>query len=227
MPKTNSETAARQRNRPPPGAPGAPGVGEQRIAVQRGQAIKVSNSTVVTICHKVGNYRAKAKVVARGMVDLTNDGREIGLLIDGFIEKLPGKQFTLDFWQQWKDQFVCKTGGAIELDELKWFVRLAKNMPKPAETLLEAFAARQMTFGAAGFELIGERPPGLAHEQPVPYNDFLSALSFKPLEKTIKKLELDPNYGPVESWSVERKEIVWHQVKPMYELLLKLKPGTE
>jgi hypothetical protein len=196
---------------------------ESREEIQRSNELKVQSATVVTICSKIAKHRDKMHGVADDLLSGTNDGREIGILIQGFLDKLPGKRMTTDFWQQYKDQFVIR-GKAISHEELNWYVRLANSLPEPVTDLRQVFAARQMTFQAAGFELIGDRPPGMAHEPVLPYNEFLSHLNYAPIEGIVKKLERDPNYGPIHSWPAERKEILWVQVKPLVELLLKLKP---
>ncbi len=194
-----------------------------REAVQRRTELKVQSATVVTICQKIGKYQDKVKRIADDMLSGTNDGREIGLLINGFVDKLPGKRMTPDFWEQNKAQFTVR-GKQLSLEEFNWFVRLAKSLPEPATNLREAFAARQMIFPAAGFEMIADRPPGTAHEPAMPYNEFLSFVNYAHVERTIKKLELDPNYGPVDRWPAERKAVIWAQAEPLFDLLCKLKP---
>lgn len=196
---------------------------DQRLAVQRQTAIAVEHQTLTEIIGKITAYRVDMERLANGFVASGNNARAIGQLILGWWETLPGKQMTIDFWQRWQDRMVDRHGRQIELDELKWFVRIALNNPEPFTTVQQVLAARQMVFLAAGFALEGEHTPGRPHDPPNAYSQLTSLFDPKPLEATLRALEKDPNYGSIEKWPPERKQRVWLQIEPFVNRVLALR----
>src|SRR5580692_3387947 len=99
------------------------------------------------ICNRVGNYRERVVQTAKDVVGLANAGREIGLLYKKMLDFLPGKQMTLDFWQQQQALFVDQFGNQISLENLKWFTKIADKYPdSEIKTLNEAMSVRQGMF---------------------------------------------------------------------------------
>lgn len=195
---------------------------DQGEARRRELEVAAQDKTISEIMIGAEGYCEFGRENVQRMIDWTNAGRRVGLLIIGFLDQLPGKRMTRDFWRQYQSKFRSPGGLQLTLEQFNWFERLARNNPEPIKDLAGAMAARQMAFEAAGFELIGERAPGIAHEH-VPYNDFMGLFTgYRPL---LKKVVEDPAFGPIEDWPEERKQRAWLEMEPFYrEVILKLKP---
>lgn len=174
-----------------------------------------------TICDRIGRYRREVTEDVRRIVSRANEAREIGLLILKDWEGLPGKQMTIDFWQQKQELYIDPSGSPILLEQLKWFVKVAMNEPQPITDLRVALSYRQECFGAGGFLLIGDAPGGTASGQD---NYFLSLTRHfgkwtQEIETGLKALEQDANFGPVKGWPSERRLVVLAKVEPLHQRL--------
>lgn len=178
----------------------------------------------LTICERIGRYRNEVITDARRLVTRTNEAREIGLLVLKDWEQLPGKQMTIDFWEQTQEKYRDPTGQPILLDQLKWFVKIARNIPEPldpdsGEDLLISMSYRQEQFGAAGFLLEGDAPGTHAAEPP---NYFLQLK--RHVEKwaqemvlVVRSLEANPHFGPIEAWPADRRALFLAKYEPAYK----------
>lgn len=181
----------------------------------------VESATIKSICNRIGTFRKNVKSWGAETVRLANDARAIGLFVIEFLDALPGKQLTIDFWHQFSDQFVDQHGQAISQEQLKMFVRIAQSNPDSFSDVRVAMSWRQNLFNAAGFELVSDRPPGQAQHVNF-YNRFFDVLNEKKISSVLDGLESDPNYGPLESWPEERKTRAWLQIKPVYDRVISI-----
>lgn len=186
------------------------------------EAKAIQAATVKSICHRIGTFRANAEKASQAMVHLCNDAREIGIFVMELLDSLPGKQMTIDFWHQFDGIFVDQFGQKITLDNLKMFVRIAQNNPKPVEDLQMALSWRQPLFAAAGFDLIGERPGTNAKDVNY-YNQLFKVLDAAKISGVLGRLEADPRFGPLDEWPPERRKSAWLQIEPIYKQLEELK----
>ena len=176
----------------------------------------VQKATIETICGRIGKFRKDAENWGKQTVKLANDARAIGIFIKEFLDALPGKQMTLDFWQQFDAMFIDQFGHKITLETLRIFVRISDNSPDEIDNVQIAMSWRQPLLLAAGFELESDRPTGTAHAANF-YNKFFQVLDVKRLDNVIVGLESDPEYGDIDQWPSDRRERVWLQIKPMVE----------
>lgn len=191
---------------------------DRRLARRRRGELRAERDTIAEIDRSITAFIRATEKWRDASVSLANDGRRIGILILEWWDKLPGKQMTIDFWQQYESRFVDQCGHRVTLDMLKMFVRIAQNNPQPFTSVQTAMSYRQLLFGAAGFELEGGRLLQHAHEPPNFYNELIDKIfDPKPVTKCLEALANDPNFGPVEHWPAERKTRVLLQLKPFDE----------
>src|SRR5208283_423398 len=95
------------------------------------EARKLQTAHLKEITRRIGNYRKSIKLFATELMNKANEARAIGVLIMDFLDTLPGKQLTTDFWQQMEGLFVDPHGQKITQDNLKWFVKIARLNPAP------------------------------------------------------------------------------------------------
>jgi hypothetical protein len=162
------------------------------------KARKLQTAHLKEITTRIGKFRVHAKKCAKDFIDLANEARAIGFLVIDFLDTLPGKQLTLDFWTQMESLFVDQYGNQITQDMLKLFEKAARNHPEPFTAALDALQYRQPILLASGdesFQLSGERPQQTLHAPPNP----LSLLKdcFNPaFEEIFTQLRGDKNYCP-------------------------------
>lgn len=176
----------------------------------------LQKTTIKTICSRVGTFRRDVENWGKMTVKLANDARAIGLFVLEFVNQLPGKELTLDFWHQFDGMFIDQLGHAVTREQLKMFVRIADNNPDEFTDVQLAMSWRQPLLLAAGFELVGERPSGTAHETNY-YNRLFEVLDVKKINSVLDGLEANPNYGPMADWDADRRQRAWLQLAPTFK----------
>jgi len=150
-------------------------------------------------------------------VKLIGDAVRIGQNIIDLCQRLPGKEMTVDFWQQMGKLLKDANGHEITFRQLRFFVRIAKNaadVVKPQEAL----AWRNELFEAGGMSVEGGTVGLVAHHTNY-YNKLLSNLDPRKLEKPLAELMNDDAFGPLLDWTDERKERVRLQIEPFKKKL--------
>lgn len=176
------------------------------------------------ICKRVGKLRDDVEAVGLKLVDIANEARAIGLLINEAWDKLPGKQMTTDFWEQQQELYLDHRGRKIELDWLKWMVKVSRELPEKLEAkdLRQVWGMRQPLFAIPGFHLEGEAPY-LTNGGGAGEKNFFTALLVQPekFTKTFilirKSLEADNHFGPVSKWRKDQREMAIAKVKPLFD----------
>jgi len=191
------------------------------------KAKALQESHLKTITSRIGNYRKKMIGRAQDWIDAANEARAIGVLIVDFLDTLPGKQLTTDFWGQMEKLFVDQYGNAITQDQLKWFVKVANAAPAPFKDILGALAYRQPLLLAAGdsdvLQLISERAPQILHAPPNPLNELKTVLNHTELEDIFKRLHGDVNYCPGGRLRQDLRETLRVELAPTFALLDELR----
>ena len=187
------------------------------------KAAELQKAHLKEITRRIGAYRKKMLGRAQDWIDAANEARAIGILINDFLDTLPGKQMTTDFWGQMEKLFVDPYGNPITQDQLKWFVKVANAAPAPFKDILGALAYRQPLLLAAGdnelLELIGERPPQTLHAPPNPLNELKTVLNHVELQGIFKRLRGDVNYCPGGRLRDDLREILRVELAPTKKIL--------
>ncbi len=190
----------------------------------------VEAATIKKICDDIGDFREAAKKWGKDGFALVNQGREIGIFINGMIDALPGKQLTLDFWRQYEGMFIDQYGNPISKTQLIWFANHAARNPEPITDVSVMLSYRREILSQVDLILKGERLGGEPEDVNF-YNKFFSLLDEKKLLPLVSGLESDPHYGPIRDWPLERKQRAWLQAEPffkrMHAIEQALKPPTD
>ena len=175
--------------------------------------LAVESATVKKICEDIGEFRVMAKKWGSDGFVLVNKGRDIGIFINVLIDSLPGKNLTLDFWQQLEGLFFDQYGNPITREQLVWFANHAKRNPEPVTDVNVMLSYRKEILAQVNMVLEGERIGGKPEDVNF-YNKFLQFLDEKKLLPLVSGLENDPHYGPIKDWPLERKQRAWLQFEP-------------
>jgi hypothetical protein len=175
------------------------------------------------ITKRIGTYRKKMLARAKDWIDAANEAREIGVLIIDFLDSIPGKQLTIDFWKQMESLFVDQHGSPITQDQLKWFVKVASANPEPIKEVLVALQYRQPLLLAAGnkeiLELESERSPQTLHAPSNPLAELKELLDYSEFQETIKRFKSDPNYFPNGKIRDDLREPLLAELEPTFRLV--------
>ena len=193
----------------------------------RPQEAAVEKATLEKAMAEIGDFRKAAIRWGGDGLRLINHARTIGIIINGFLDALPGKQLTTDFWLQFKDKFFDQYGQPVSQAQLVWFANLANKEKAQITDINVALSYRKEILIQVDLILVGEREAGMAQEVNY-YDRLLTAMDVKKADQILTGLESDPNYGEMERWPEELKQMVWLQIRPFVErvdeLARKLKP---
>lgn len=217
----------RQPKNPDAGLPAA----DQQIAKHNRMVAQENEALRKEICKRYGNLRDDVEKLGVGLIKAVNESREIGFLIVEAWDKLPGKQMTLDFWEQQRELYKDAKGRPIELDKLKWMVRVSRELPKALtpEDMRQAMGYRQPLLELPGFHLEGDAPYEVNGSGSIAEKNFFTALKVdtekfgKKFKTYIQSLEKNPRFGPLKTWDAERRAEVWLKVQPLYQELVEMK----
>lgn len=201
---------------------------DRELAHRRELEIIEGDALRQEICRRVGNYRDKATGAAQMVIEVANDAREIGFLIQKSVEALPGKRMTVDFWHQQQADLLDAKGRPITLSNINVFLKMARSEPNTITDLKHALSYRQDCFSSAGFELEGLAPgQGPRDEEPVagtvpagssPYVKLRENFDrwHRDFQSMFKGLQDDPNFGPVANWNPSRRADVLVKLQPLW-----------
>jgi hypothetical protein len=117
---------------------------------------------IMDICASVSRNRKILKNGFGEVVRGAEDARQTGMKILAFVETLPGKEFTEDFWLQLAPLFVDTAGNQIDRETLEWYVKIARKYTEPIVSMMEVVHCQKLlllTTGEKEYELVGEREP--------------------------------------------------------------------
>jgi len=99
----------------------------------------------------------------RTVVSKAEEARQIGVVLVEFVDRLPGKKLTRDFYERdYKHKFVDATGQQFSFELLEWYIATArKNLAPIADmgTALKFVQPLLLTSGEPEFQLSAEPPP--------------------------------------------------------------------
>lgn len=167
------------------------------------------------ICKRFSDARDKTSEGFKKVVLAANTVREVGVLVMKYIDLLPGKQLTIDFYKQRKGDFVDAHGQPISRDSLLWAVRMAKNEPEPIPDPAYAIMGyRREQLALIGYTLKGEAPS----REPAPAENHFALVLAKidaarnDWKKHIDALEEDGRFGPIRNWEPEQARLMLGKV---------------
>lgn len=148
-------------------------------------------------------WQKKCDTAATDQIQLTNEARQIGLLVQEWF----GGQISFGFYQENK----AKLPKEITFEMLKTFSSIANKLPQPASKLDDARRVWQMEFQAAGLLQIPERQPQSASGT----TRFMHLVNrIGALRAVIHEWLRDE---PLESWDDDLRSNVKEQMKPLVE----------
>lgn len=135
-----------------------------------------------------------------GLINKAEQARRIGIVLVEFVDTLPGKRLTADFYEQTKHLFVDGHGQSVPLHVLEMFIRHARKNEQPITTIGAALDSQQLLLGAAGgdFALVAEsqRTPPVLHPPANPLNQLKDTFAHLDLSSIIARFRSNPNYCP-------------------------------
>lgn len=135
-----------------------------------------------------------------GLIDKSEQARQIGIVLVEFVDTLPGKRLTPDFYEQTKHLFVDGRGQSVPLHILELFIRHARKHEQPITTIAAALDSQQLLLGAAGgeFALVAEsqRTPPVLHPPANPLNQLKDIFAHLEIGSVVDRFRSSPNYCP-------------------------------
>lgn len=171
---------------------------------------KTAEAMPQTIGAAILEFQKKCTTVAASQIELTNEARRIGLLVQSWCGH---DQMNFQFWENHRAELPK----GVSFEMVKTFVAIARRVPDEVEKLEDARRVWQMDFQAAG---LLELPERTERQQPA------SLPRFVQLMNTIgnaRNVLADWNRDePFEAWSGETRQAVAAQLKPLAELYREL-----
>lgn len=161
---------------------------------------------IKSVSRKWDRVQEIVKQAARSEIDATNLARQIGIEL----QEIGGhEQALFRFFHGEDGKLLPGLPVTMTFKALKFCVHLARKMEKPAETLDEARAARQMMF-----EAFGECPsPRRASQQIAhtrnPWNDFVSGT------QSLVTLFSNLEEAPMTDWESEKLRVFIRETEPV------------
>lgn len=197
---------------------------DQRIAKHKRIEKVETDALHQEICNRVGKLRDDAEKTGDKVIAMINEARAVGMLIIEAWDKLPAKQMTIDFWHQQHELYRDANGRPIELEWLKWMVKVSRELPEALtkKDFRQAMGMRQQLFAMGEFKLEGDAPYLANGGSGGDGKDFFSLFMVQPekferqFSNIIKGLEDDAKYGPVSKWPKERKAVARSKMEPLF-----------
>lgn len=150
-------------------------------------------------------FQAKCASLAAGQVQITNDAREIGLLVQSWTGH---EQMTLGFFVQHQRELPNQ----ITFEMLKTFIAIARRVPEEVTQLTDARRVWQLDFMAAGLLSLPQRTKQQARSTTTKFMDFVNRIG------AVRHVLVDWNRDePFETWNAETREAVKAQLRPLAE----------
>lgn len=162
----------------------------------------------------------------RGLVDKSEQARQIGIVLLEFTDTLPGKKLTRDLYEQMKHLFRDDQGRQLNLELLEWFMRVARHNQNPIADIQTALKWNQPLLLGSGdveFTLETERP----QLQRIPPKDewgkLTAWLENPELEQNWSRLKTNPSYFPGGHLRPDLKAMMIEEWKPKFAVLDELR----
>lgn len=166
--------------------------------------------TPATIGAAIVAFQNKCNGHAEAQISLTNEAREIGLLVQAWCGH---EQLSFEFWQRHRSELPKE----VSYSMLKTFVSISHRLPSKADKLEDARRVWQQTFESVGLLEITERTEAHKSSAVTRYTKLINQLG------VLRNLLVDWNRDePFESWSADTRASVAGQLKPLAELYQRL-----
>jgi hypothetical protein len=162
------------------------------------KARELQDAQLADFRRRFAQFQDGLEPMLRGFIHKAEQARQIGFCLIEFVDTLPGKELTRDFYAQLKSEFVDATGSVVSYELLHWFMRVARANPEPITDFRVAVRWRQpllITVGQEEFAFEGEREPQFAQAEPDPLCELKRRFDFKGGE-FYAALREDPRYCP-------------------------------
>ena len=160
------------------------------------KAAKLQKRTIAEFLRYANGYFEDVGTVGKKFVTGAENARLAGTYLSEYVESLPGKKLTADFYEQEKELFVTAKGLRLTLDQLNWFMSVAERRKnEPFKLISDVFPeARQMLITSGQMEQT-ERGPQV-RQVPLAPTIALKAYFDLSITKTIDELRTNPSYCP-------------------------------
>ena len=159
------------------------------------------------IGNRILDFERKCAGVAEMQIDLTNEARLIGLMVQQWTGG--HKQIDFEFFQRHQHQLPK----ACTFERLKKFVHLANRLPEPATHIEQTRRVWQMEFQAGGMLALPERTEPQQRIGVSPYTELVNAIGI--VRNIIVRWDRDQ---PLRSWDAETRLNVKLQLQPLMDL---------
>ncbi len=166
--------------------------------------VQAAEKTAKEIGELVVAFQKKCATVADEQIEITNDARRIGLMVQ---EWTGTDQITFGFFQAHKAALPKK----VTFEMLKTFSSIATRLTDAVSTLDDVRRVWQPTFQTAGLLQIPERQPQSV-SQTTPFIDLVNRIGAVRL--ALAQWTRDE---PLEDWEQDRRANVKEQMKPLVE----------
>lgn len=159
------------------------------------------------IGNRVLAFERKCVGVAEMQVDLTNEARLIGLMIQQWTGG--HQQISFEFFQRHERQLPKE----CTFERLKTFTHIANRLPQPATRVEQTRQVWQLEFQAGGVLEPSHRVAPQQRAITTPYTQFVNAVG--DVRNIIVRWNRDQ---PIDSWDDETRASVKAQLQPLIEL---------
>jgi hypothetical protein len=166
------------------------------------------------------------KTILHGIVDKAEQSRQIGIVLIEFVETLPGKRLTPDFYEQLKPEFTDDQGRLISLELLEWFMKVAHHNLDPISNFETALKWRQPLLLATGdpdFKLEITREAVQRPEAKDEWGRLKEWMSNPDLEDWWTKLHQNAAYFPKGRMRPDLRAMMAEEWKPKFKVLDELR----
>ncbi len=180
------------------------------MKTEKSLKVQASEITPKTIGAAIVEFQKKCASHAASQIALTNEAREIGLLVQSWCGHT---QMNFDFWQRHRTELPKK----VTFEMLKTFVAIATRMPDTVEKLEDARRVWQLDFQAAGLLQIPERIERQHQTSVSHYSELLNRIG------AVRNVLVEWNRDePFETWNPETRQTVAAQIKPLADFYRQL-----
>ena len=187
---------------------------------------------------RYARWRPRALPAVKEVISLTEEARQMGIVLLEFVESLPGKKLTVDFYEQLKSTvFRDEHGQTIALELLEWFMRTARNNALPITSFRAAdkynqpvlFEAQAQAIVAEGevAEGLYERVQAAMLKNRVPPKDAWTEITDwfegSAIEEQWSKLKANPHYYPDGHLREDLREMYAAHLAPKFKVLDELR----
>jgi hypothetical protein len=180
---------------------------------QNPKAAALQKKTIAEFLRYANGYFDDVSEVTKKFITGAENARVAGTYLTEYVESLPGKKLTPDFYEQEKSMFVKRDGMRISLDQLNWFMGVAERRKEKFELISDVFPiGKDMLLQSGELPLI-DRGPQSPHIPPEP-TVALKAYFDSSLAETINALRSNEKYCPGGHLRPDLKPLLFEDLKP-------------